>query len=375
MKWLQILENVFENLPDGISLIDPNLNLVAFNNRFLEFLDYPPELFKRGDPFEKFVRYSAQQGEYGAGDPEAHVRERVAQAKRFQAHFLARVRPNGLILEMRRNPLPGGGFVTTYTDVSAREKFEQELRGAMQAAEYANRAKSEFLANMSHELRTPLNAIIGFSEILTREMFGPLGSANYSTYAEDIRASGSHLLEIINDILDVSKAEAGHISLIESELDLADSIQSAMRLVGPRAREKGIEMNVEMPAAPIIVLADELRLRQILLNLLSNAVKFTNAGRVTVRVHPDTDTGLTLQVVDTGIGIRESDLARVFEPFAQAETNLARSNEGTGLGLPLSRKLVELHGGTLTIASTFGVGTVATIYLPAELVVRATDVA
>ncbi len=199
-KSLETLAAVFENLPLGISLTDPDLNIAAFNHQFLEILDFPPEKFARGDPFEKFIRFNAERGEYGPGDADQQVAERIALAKRFEAHHLERARPDGRVIEIRGNPLPDGGFVTTYADISARVEGEQSLRAAKESAEYANRTKSEFLANMSHELRTPLNAIIGFSELMGKEIYGPLGNPNYNAYAEDIHASGKHLLEIINDI-------------------------------------------------------------------------------------------------------------------------------------------------------------------------------
>ena len=374
MKALQTLEAGFDNLPDGISLADADLNMVAINKRFLELLDFPSDKFRRGDPFEKFIRYNAERGEYGPGDPNEQVRERIELAKRFEPHCFERARPDGRILQIRGTPLAGGGFVTTYSDISDRVRSERALRAAKETAEFANRTKSQFLATMSHELRTPLNAVIGFSEILTQEMFGPLGNPSYHGYAEDIHRSGIHLLKIINDILDVSKAEAGRIQLKEEELDLAEVVSTALRLTTAHAQEKGIKIRPELPATPIIISADELRLRQVLLNLMSNAVKFTNEGSVTVRAQADSTSGLALKIIDTGIGIAARDLERIFEPFAQAEATLSRSYEGTGLGLPLSRKLIELHGGTLTIESVPGEGSTSVIWLPPERVLSAAEV-
>ncbi|MFQ5776259.1 MAG: PAS domain S-box protein, partial [Kiloniellaceae bacterium] len=250
--------------------------------------------------------------------------------------------------------------------VIERARAQRRLLAAKEAAEYANRAKGEFLATMSHELRTPLNAIIGFSDLMAREMLGPLGHPSYKDYAGDISASGSHLLNIINDILDVSKAEAGRITLSDDTVDLAEIIEACLRLVRSRAEEKGLVLEVDLPAQPMRMRADQRRLKQILLNLLSNAVKFTPQGRVTVRLRGDHKKGATIQVIDTGIGITEADLARVFEPFTQADSTLSRSQEGTGLGLPLSRALTKLHGGRLVVESAFGKGTVATVHLPAE---------
>ena len=375
MKTLQMLEAVFENLPDGISLADADLKLTAINKRFLELLGFPPERFKSGDPFEKFIRYNAERGEYGPGDPDELVRTRVELAKRFEPHCIERTRPDGRTLEIRGNPLPGGGFVTTYSDVSDRVQAEQAQRSAKEAAEYANRTKSEFLATISHELRTPLNAIIGFSEILSREMFGPLGNPSYRGYADDIHGSGIHLLGIINDILDLSKAEAGRIELSETEVNLCEVIDSALRLMRPHAEAKSLEIRLELPAPAVLITADELRLRQVLLNLLSNAVKFTKRGSVTLRVEAEPARGVTIEILDTGVGIAQHELDRIFEPFAQVESTLSRTSEGTGLGLPLSRRLIHLLGGTLTVQSAPGQGSVATVWLPPERLLSKVSVA
>ncbi len=255
---------------------------------------------------------------------------------------------------------------TQLGQVIERTKAERSLRAAKEVAESGSRAKSEFLATMSHELRTPLNAIIGFSELMAMGTFGPLGHENYSNYAKDILSSGTHLLNIINDILDVSKAEAGLIVLTNDDVNLAEAVESALRLIRPQAEEKGLRIETTLPHEPISLHADARRFQQVLLNMLSNAVKFTEQGSITVEAHADTANGLSLQVIDTGVGIAEADLERIFDPFVQADSTLSRAHEGTGLGLALSRKLVELHGGALILESKFGKGTVMTIHLPAE---------
>ena len=259
--------------------------------------------------------------------------------------------------------------------VIERARAERQLLAAKDAAERADRAKGEFLATISHELRTPLNAIIGFSEIMGQELFGPMGHPTYKEYTEDIRTSGTHLLNIINDILDVSKAQAGMIVLSNDTVDLAEVAETCLRLLGPQAEGQGLWLETDLAPTPIRVRGDRQRLSQVLLNLVSNAIKFTAEGGVTVRLRGDRETGVVLEVIDTGIGIAERDLERVMEPFTQVDSTLSRAHDGTGLGLPLSRVLVELHDGVLTIESTFGRGTVATVRLPGKRVMGHADAA
>lgn len=255
----------------------------------------------------------------------------------------------------------------TFTDMNDRVHAELGLRKAKEAAELANRAKSEFLANMSHELRTPLNAIIGFSEILRTEAFGKLGHENYKEYSTDIHSAGEHLLQVINDILDVAKIEAGQLQLSEREISLENLVDACFRMLSVRASDAGVELVKEIPSDLPTVFADETRIKQILVNLISNAVKFTDAGgKITVRAYEDEAEGLVLKVVDTGIGIAEEDLKHVLSRFGQVQSSYARTNEGTGLGLTLVQLIVELHDGRFDLQSAEGVGTTCTVCLPSE---------
>jgi signal transduction histidine kinase len=246
-----------------------------------------------------------------------------------------------------------------------REKMFTDLLVMKDAAEQASRAKSEFLAAMSHELRTPLNAIIGFSEVIKEQIFGPVGIGKYLDYSKDIHRSGQHLLGLINDILDLAKIESGTHELHEEDIEFEEVIRAAMRLVDQDARKGGLAMQRVIPETLPTIRADRRQLKQILVNLLSNAVKFTDAGgQVTLKAWCRMDIGYVLQVVDTGIGIAPEDIPKALSRFGQIDAGLNRRYEGTGLGLPLTKALVEQHGGSLDIQSEIGVGTTVTVRFP-----------
>lgn len=250
----------------------------------------------------------------------------------------------------------------------------EDLRVARDAARTADRAKSEFLASMSHELRTPLNAIIGFSEIISTEAFGPVGSVRYREYGSDILESGQHLLGLINDILDLSKIESGVDELHEDLIEIPQIVRSALNMMEHRAEQDGIKLQLELADQLPVLRADERKLKQILVNMLSNAVKFTKTGgKVTLKAWCRKDSGHVFQIVDTGIGIAPEDIPKALSRFGQVDGDLNRQYEGTGLGLPLSKALVEIHAGVFDLQSKVGVGTTITLRFPAERIVASLD--
>ncbi len=247
------------------------------------------------------------------------------------------------------------------------------MTAAKEAAEYASRTKSEFLANMSHELRTPLNAIIGFSQLLNDEFADCAENAEFAAYASHINGAGQHLLALINDILDLSKAESGDSPLQEENVAIANIVETCLTMVKNRASDAGLSITVDIEEGIPLLRADERRFKQIVINLLTNAIKFTETGgSIAVKSWYNTDSGFVLQVIDTGIGIAPEDIPKALSRFQQIDGALNREQEGTGLGLPLSKTLAELHGGTLELESQIGVGTTVSVHFPSERAVTAT---
>ena len=274
--------------------------------------------------------------------------------------------PVEIRLQLSRTETPPV-FVAVIADITERRRAREAVHAAKEAAEIANRAKSDFLATMSHELRTPLNAILGFAELIESETFGPIGNPKYREYMGDIRESGQHLLDLINDILDCSKLESGKEDLHEEDVHIPDMVRSLSRLIQQRAEKHGVELLWELQERPPALRADQRKLKQILVNLLTNAIKFTEAGgQVVLKVWHRADSGYIFQVSDTGIGIALDDIPKALSQFGQIDSALTRQQEGTGLGLPLSKALVELHGGSMDLQSSLGVGTSVTVRFPAE---------
>jgi signal transduction histidine kinase len=245
----------------------------------------------------------------------------------------------------------------------------------LEESDKANKSKSEFLATMSHELRTPLNAIIGFSDVIKRQLFGELGNERYVEYAKDIHDSGAHLLAIINDILDLARAEAGKLKLNESEFDVMEVLENCMRMCRGRAESGRVKVLIQSKESAVFARGDKRLFFQIIINLVTNAIKFTpEGGQVNLTAAADYDNGIIVGVADTGIGIAPEDMERVLRPFEQVESSYARQKSGAGLGLPYAKRLAELHGGSLTLKSELGKGTVVTVALPPERVARPPEI-
>jgi signal transduction histidine kinase len=256
--------------------------------------------------------------------------------------------------------------VTVFVDITERKRTERELLAAKDHAELANRSKTEFVANMSHELRTPLNAIIGFSQVIASEMLGPVGTPKYVGYARDILASGEHLLGLINDILDVSRLEAGKLDLADEVIDPAKTVADIVQLVEAKARASEIQIAIRREGVIAPLRADARKLKQIVLNLLVNAIKFSHRSSKVEIVLRNVNGAHSIAVIDQGIGMDRVEVELAMTRFGQVASTWTRKHDGTGLGLPLAIGLTELHGGVLTIHSTKGIGTTVTVTFPPE---------
>jgi two-component system cell cycle sensor histidine kinase PleC len=384
------LRDAVETISEAFVLWDNQNRLVMCNSKYQQFHGLPDAAIRPGTSYEAVIA--------SAADPIIRKRLKVDCSDGEESCTYEAQLEDGRWLHINERRTRDGGFVSVGTDITALKESQQRLADSEQQqrasvtelrlsrreleqqkqqlvdlaekyvveknrAEAANRAKSEFLANISHELRTPLNAVIGFSEVMEQGLFGPLGHAKYQEYARDIRESGSYLLEVINDILDMSKIEAGRMALDIDSVDVADIVEDSMKVVGQAAGERDIILSRHGPSK-LVVEADRRALKQVFLNLLSNAVKFTRDGG-SVDVHLSRSRGLVrISIKDTGIGIPEADIRKLGRPFEQVENQFSKSHQGSGLGLAISRALVELHGGSLQIKSREGEGTTVTCTLP-----------
>ena len=387
----RILRDTVDSTEQAVALFDGGGRLMMWNQAYQQFC--PGVELRSGATIREIVEGAVDHA--GAtllvdGRP-VTVSERLAMPTTTPFEIERRTR-DGRISLIRQRATADGGTVITATDVTELKLKEEMLQAQVEEldtaraeaehhadhlarmtklltrekerAEAASRTKSQFLANMSHELRTPLNAVLGFSEILMTEAFGPLGARRYKEYADDIHASGQHLLSLINDLLDMSKIEAGKYRLHKEKAALATIVDQVGRMMRGRAAEADLVLQVASPDPALVLDVDVRAVKQVLINLLANAITFTPAGgRVRLGVRRE-DATVAIQIADNGIGIPASEIPRLLRPFEQIDDAEHRGREGTGLGLALSNALVELHGGTLTLESDPGGGTVVTVRLP-----------
>jgi PAS domain S-box-containing protein len=499
-----LLDAVISNLPYAFCIFDADLRLVQCNDMYLEFLDFPPKLGKPGTHISDLHRENAIHGLYGPCDIEEKVETLVAEAKQRIPRTYERHRSDGQSIKVYTKPLPDGGLLITYhnitehkatekflrerrkkvaeqleqsenqfrdyadtaadwfwemgadlrftyfserieevvgvpvsqmigrtrpevshepctgpnweqhlddlnnhrpfhnfrfraiginnepyylstsgkpvfcsdgkflgyrgsaTDISAEVNALRSLQDAKEHAEFANRSKTTFLANMSHELRTPLNAIIGFSDILTTDALGKVENEAHLSYIEDINRAGNHLLQVINDILDVARIEVGEVELFEEDIDLHEICESCINLVSSRAQQAQISIDVDIATDIPNLLADKTRIKQTLINLLTNSLKFSDHGTGIVIKVQMIDDAIELKVIDNGAGIAKQDLETIFRPFTQVHDDFTRAQEGAGLGLALVKSMMDLHNGRVKIDSAIGIGTSVTLTFPSE---------
>ncbi|MGD9868314.1 MAG: ATP-binding protein, partial [Hyphomicrobiales bacterium] len=384
------LRDAVENISEAFVLWDQDNRLVLCNRKYQQFYKLPDHAVTPGAPYEAVVA--------AATEPLVTSRTTLGNNSGAEAYNYEAQLADGRWLHIDERRTRDGGYVSVGTDITAlkttqqrqmqsekklkativdlqhsRRELEQQKQQLVDLAEKysreknraeaANRTKSEFLANISHELRTPLNAVIGFSEVMENALFGPIGNVKYQEYARDIHQSGQYLLEVIDDILDMSKIEAGHMSLDMEPVELGEIIEDSLRIISGTADERGITL-VRSGTQKMKIEADRRAVKQILLNLLSNAVKFTpDGGEITVKLGKAKE-GARLSIADTGIGIPSEELGKLGRPFAQLENPLTKRYKGSGLGLAISRSLAEMHGGRFEIRSAEGEGTTVVCVLP-----------
>lgn len=364
----QRLRDAIENISDGFALYDADDRLVLYNRKWMDIYGYRRSDLRPGIRYEDLVRMDVELDAI-AGDAEQYIERRLAYRRTFEGSFDLQLKDDRWIT-IRESPTTDGGIVGIQTDITSRMRAIEAVMAEKEAAEHVSDRKSDFLTKVSHEIRTPLNAIIGFAEIIRKARFGPVGNAKYQDYAADIASSGQHVLELVNSLLDLSRAEAGVDELEEEVVDITETVRAALVFVRDAAREKEISTELYFPNDVPKLRADPRKLKQILVNLLANAVKYTDpGGRVSVTVKTDPRVGAAFRIADTGIGIAAEEMPQVLKMFGRGRTASHRGREGTGLGLPLAASLVELHGGTLDIDSEPQVGTTVSVTFPPERLV------
>lgn len=365
---ISLLTSVFDVSEVGIIVTDQNQRVIRVNDSFVRIYGWKREELV-GRLFSDLV--AAEEREQARRNHEEFIKSGIRSSGEVKIVRKDNNVANALYTTAALELSHGRRFqVTTIMDITLRKQMEMTLRYAKEQADTANQAKSQFLANMSHELRTPLNAIIGFSEMMMKETFGPLGNDRYKEYLGDIHVSARHLLEIINEVLDMSKIEAGRVELDEEYFNVEQLIQAVTRMMASRAFSSGLTIQEEIEENLPPLYADSRLLRQVFINLVGNAVKFSRTnGLITVRAHLLADGAMQIMVRDNGIGIPQEKIKDALEPFGQVSSNAEHQhNQGTGLGLPLAKAMVELHGGVLRLESADGAGTTVYVDIPAERV-------
>ena len=362
----RMIATAIETISDGFVLYDPQDRLVMCNTKFRELYPKVDDVLVPGTPFPAILRAVADRGmvDLGGRTPDQWIAERLAQHR--DPKGLPEYRYNNIWARVSERRTPDGSTVGVFTDISDMKKRQVDLEEAMVEADSANRAKSVFLANMSHELRTPLNAIIGYSEML-HELAEEEGLADFSGDLGKIQDAGRHLLSLISDILDLSKIEAGKLEIYLEDVELRDLMEEVRAIVDPLAAKNANRLEINCPPDLVSLHTDRSKLKQSLLNLLSNAAKFTSNGTVALdiaRASPGPDSMVTFTIRDTGIGMTQEQLAKLFEAFAQADASTTKRYGGTGLGLAITKRFCEILGGGVTVASEPGKGSTFTITLP-----------
>lgn len=361
-----LLIDALESINEGFVLYDGEGELIICNSKFKEFYGYSDEEARPGVHRRDLGLLDIERNAVIVDQELAHdyVERREDLIAGPPEAFVVRLR-DGRILLLTDRKTDSGGIVSIQSDITELKRAEAAISAAKDEAQTANRAKSEFLAHMSHELRTPLNYILGFTQIMREQVFGPLGDERYLDYAMNVNHSGQHLLDLINDILDISKVESGEVILDETVFDLERVLQSCIRMVTGEAGEAEDRIGLEAAADIGHFKGDRRIIKQVILNLLSNANKFTPSDKpISLAVTEEASGGISIEVADEGCGIARDDIAKVLEPFGQVRSGSHQAHAGTGLGLSLSKMLTELHGGRLSIDSELGEGTRVRLSFP-----------
>ena len=353
-----------DNMAGGIFMFDKDLKIQVASPSFETVYQYPPGMVVQGASAIDLFEFRAKRGDYGPGGPGELVAKRVKDYKNLNLETKEDVLANGQVIELKLSPMPDGGVVGVFNDITERKQAEEKLQLAMENVIRANQIKSDFMANMSHELRTPLNAILGFSDMIGNQFLGPIENERYVGYAKDIGSSGQHLLNMVNDILDIERIEAGKYDINKTHVDIPKIVNECVNLLGPRSRQGGVSVDVSLVDNLPPLLADWRTLMQILINLITNSVKFTPEGGQIELAVSATKTHHKFIVRDTGIGIPEDKIPLLTVPFTRHDPDPNKPQDGVGLGLAICNSLVELHDGSLEIESEVCKGTVVTVTLP-----------